>query len=159
MCGIAGYFGTNLIPPHRLDQCKKLMEKRGPDGNGYFYRRVGKDRNAQLLHSRLRILDLDDRSNQPFLIGDDCLSFNGEIYNYLELRERLKRSGVSFTTDGDTEVLAKVIQKYGVNGLDLCEGMWAFSWLDEHGLILSRDRFGEKPLYLYQDGSGIYFGS
>jgi asparagine synthase (glutamine-hydrolysing) len=135
------------------------MERRGPDGNGYFYKKVGKVLNAQILHSRLRILDLDDRSNQPFLTGDDCLSFNGEIYNYLELRDSLKKSGVIFSTDGDTEVLAKVLQKFGVDGLDLCEGMWAFAWLDESGLILSRDRFGEKPLYFYEDDTGLYFGS
>ncbi|WP_353427848.1 asparagine synthase (glutamine-hydrolyzing) [Polynucleobacter sp. MWH-UH19D] len=159
MCGVAGYFGTNLISNARLESCKKLMERRGPDGNGYFYRKVGNDRNAQILHSRLRILDLDDRSNQPFLTDDDCLSFNGEIYNYLELRDRLKKSGVSFATDGDTEVLAKVIQKFGVDGLDQCEGMWAFAWLDESGLILSRDRFGEKPLYILKDETGLYFGS
>lgn len=159
MCGIAGYFGINLISADRLERCKKLMERRGPDGNGYHYKKVGKNRHAQLLHSRLRILDLDERSNQPFLIGNDCLIFNGEIYNYLELRHRLQKSGEAFITDGDTEVLAKVLQKFGVEGLDLCEGMWAFGWLDEHGLILSRDRFGEKPLYIYEDDSGLYFGS
>jgi len=159
MCGIAGYFGKNLISSDRLERCQKLMERRGPDGNGYFYKKVGKVQNAQILHSRLRILDLDDRSNQPFLTGDDCLSFNGEIYNYLELRDRLKKSGMTFSTDGDTEVLAKVLQTFGVNGLDLCEGMWAFAWLDEDGLILSRDRFGEKPLYIYEDDTGLYFGS
>lgn len=159
MCGIAGYFGINLISADRLEWCKQLMERRGPDGNGYFYSKVGKNRNAQLLHSRLRILDLDERSNQPFLTGDDCLTFNGEIYNYLELRDELEKSGESFRTHGDTEVLAKVLQKFGVEGLNLCEGMWAFGWLDEHGLILSRDRFGEKPLYIYEDNSGLYFGS
>ena len=159
MCGIAGHFGINLISSDRLERCKQLMERRGPDGNGYFYKKVGKNRHAQLLHSRLRIIDLDERSNQPFLTGDDCLTFNGEIYNYLELRDRLQKSGESFRTDGDTEVLAKVLQKFGIEGLNLCEGMWAFGWLDEHGLSLSRDRFGEKPLYIYEDDSGFYFGS
>jgi len=159
MCGIAGYFGTNLISADRLERCKQLMERRGPDGNGYLYKKVGKNRHAQLLHSRLRILDLDERSNQPFLAGDDCLTFNGEIYNYLELRNELQKDGQSFRTDGDTEVLANVLQKFGVEGLNLCEGMWAFGWLDEDGLILSRDRFGEKPLYIYEDDSGLYFGS
>ena len=159
MCGIAGYFGINLISADRLKRCKQLMERRGPDGNGYLYKKVGKNRHAQLLHSRLRILDLDERSNQPFLTGDDCLTFNGEIYNYLELRDELQKSGESFRTDGDTEVLAKVLQKFGVEGLDLCEGMWAFGWLDENGLTLSRDRFGEKPLYIYEDDAGLYFGS
>lgn len=159
MCGIAGYFGINLISADRLERCKQLMERRGPDGNGYLYKKVGKNRHAQLLHSRLRILDLDERSNQPFLTGDDCLTFNGEIYNYLELRDELQKSDKSFRTDGDTEVLAKVLQKFGIEGLNLCEGMWAFGWLDQHGLILSRDRFGEKPLYIYEDDSGVYFGS
>jgi asparagine synthase (glutamine-hydrolysing) len=159
MCGIAGYFGIKLISSEKLELCNGLMQRRGPDGNGYFYKKFGNYQNAQLLHSRLGILDLDNRSNQPFLADSDCLSFNGEIYNYLELREILKKSGVPFKTNGDTEVLTKVIQKFGVNGLDLCEGMWAFAWLDDHGLILSRDRFGEKPLYYYQDDTGLYFGS
>ena len=159
MCGIAGYFGINIISADRLERCKQLMERRGPDGNGYLYKKIGKNRHAQLLHSRLRILDLDERSNQPFLTGDDCLTFNGEIYNYLELRNELQKSGELFRTDGDTEVLAKVLQKFGIEGLNLCEGMWAFGWLDQHGLILSRDRFGEKPLYIYEDDSGLYFGS
>jgi asparagine synthase (glutamine-hydrolysing) len=159
MCGIAGYFGINIISADRLERCKQLMERRGPDGNGYLYKKVGKNRHAQLLHSRLRILDLDERSNQPFLTDDDCLTFNGEIYNYLELRDEFQKSGELFRTDGDTEVLAKVLQKFGIEGLNLCEGMWAFGWLDQHGLILSRDRFGEKPLYIYEDDSGLYFGS
>jgi asparagine synthase (glutamine-hydrolysing) len=159
MCGIAGYFGENLIPIDRLDRCKKLMKRRGPDGDGYFFKRVGKRRNAQILHSRLMILDLDERSNQPFTTEHGCLSFNGEIYNYLELKEEFKKNSVTFNTAGDTEVLAKVLQNCGIDGLDKCEGMWAFAWLNKNELILSRDRFGEKPLFIYKDNTGIYFGS
>ena len=159
MCGIAGYYGSKLIPDECLYKCRELMKNRGPDGNGYFYKKFNQNINAQILHSRLKILDLDDRSNQPFLTQDGCLSFNGEIYNYLELKSRLRDSGLAFSTDGDTEVLARMLEVYGVDGLDFCEGMWAFAWLDESGLKLSRDRFGEKPLYIYESEDGIYFGS
>ena len=159
MCGIAGYFGENIISEDRLNYCRDLMNNRGPDGNGYFYKKVNSKINAQILHSRLRILDLNDRSNQPFATSDSCLSFNGEIYNYLEIKHLLQKDQHIFNTDGDTEILSKVLENYGVKGLDLCEGMWAFAFLNKDGLILSRDRFGEKPLYIFSDQTGVYFGS
>ena len=159
MCGIAGYYGSTLITDARLNHCQRLMGNRGPDGNGYFHKKVSQNINAQILHSRLRILDLDDRSNQPFLTHDGCLSFNGEIYNYVELKSGLRDSGQVFSSDGDTEVLVRMLEVHGVDGLDLCEGMWAFAWLDGSGLKLSRDRFGEKPLFIYETDDGVYFGS
>ncbi len=159
MCGIAGYYGSKIIDKLLVKNCLRLMEQRGPDNSGYFQKKINQDLNIQILHSRLRILDLDSRSNQPFLSTNGCLSFNGEIYNYLELREDLKRFGKPFTTNSDTEVLSKVLEEFGVAGLDKCEGMWAFAWFNGDELILSRDRFGEKPLYFYEDDSGIFFGS
>lgn len=158
MCGIAGYFGTASLPQKRIDACLKVMGRRGPDGTGLFHRTVG-ERSAYLLHSRLRIIDLDPRANQPFARGGGQLCYNGELYNYLELRGELSTRGEAFHTLSDTEVLAAVIGVLGVEGLDRCEGMWAFAWLDERGLLLSRDRFGEKPLYIHEDASGVYFGS
>jgi asparagine synthase (glutamine-hydrolysing) len=159
MCGIAGYFGVNKIPDEKIDACKNLMQRRGPDGSGYFNTKIGHDKNIQILHSRLRILDLNERSNQPFIDSNTCLSFNGEIYNYIEIRNAFKKDGEIFNTESDTEVLSKVLKNYGIDGLNLCEGMWAFAWVDKDELILSRDRFGEKPLYFYENNSGIYFGS
>jgi asparagine synthase (glutamine-hydrolysing) len=158
MCGIAGYYGEVTLSQERLEACRALMRRRGPDGDAVFERRIG-DRNAYLVHSRLRIIDLDPRANQPFARGGGHLCYNGELYNYLELRAALERHGVRFSTLSDTEVLAEVLVRRGWEGLDDCEGMWAFAWLDDAGLMLSRDRFGEKPLYLYEDGQGIYFGS
>jgi len=114
-----------------------------------------------LLHSRLSIIDLAERSHQPFRFGDKVLSFNGEIYNYLELRPDLARRGPDFTTSGDTEVLIRLLADMDGRALDRAEGMWAFALFDEASgsLMLSRDRFGEKPLYLMRDEGGIYFGS
>lgn len=134
------------------------MGRRGPDGHGSIATRIG-GRNAYLLHSRLRIIDLDPRANQPFKRADGHLCFNGEVYNYLELREKLNQGGEAFTTESDTEVLAAILATQGWQGLDTCEGMWAFAWVDSQGLMLSRDRFGEKPLFIFEDASGVYFGS
>lgn len=159
MCGIAGYYGTRELAPEALAKCLDRMGRRGPDGHGQVHRVIGGERSGYLLHSRLRILDLDDRANQPFARGGGHLSYNGELYNYLELRATLQRQGEAFTTESDTEVLASVLATQGVAGLDNCEGMWAFAWLDDNGLLLCRDRFGEKPLYVFEDDTGVYFGS
>ncbi len=161
MCGIAGYFGTNEIDPERLQVCLGLMHRRGPDHAAYrqWTNRAG--RNAYLLSSRLSIIDLDPRANQPLQVGDKWIIFNGEMYNYLELRADLAARGHTFETESDTEVLLTALNQSGCTALDPCEGMWAFAVYDEAdgSLLLSRDRFGEKPLYLYRDASGLYFGS
>ncbi len=137
------------------------MRRRGPDHRDWRQFRFG-PRHASLLHSRLSIIDLEERSSQPFRIGSKNLSFNGELYNYLELRRELETEGYRFVTKSDTEVLLRVIDAWGWQGLDRCEGMWAFAVYDEDdgSLTLCRDRFGEKPLYLYRttDG-GFYFAS
>ncbi|HEX9879916.1 MAG TPA: asparagine synthase (glutamine-hydrolyzing) [Candidatus Binatia bacterium] len=161
MCGIAGYFGFHEIDPSRISNCLGLMGRRGPDHAGWRQWKNSRGRNAYLLHSRLNIIDLDARANQPFSIGSKWLVYNGELYNYLELRADLASSGCSFTTESDTEVMLLTLDHFGWQGLDRCEGMWAMAVYDEAdgSLTLSRDRFGEKPLYLYQDASGIYFGS
>jgi asparagine synthase (glutamine-hydrolysing) len=159
MCGIAGYFGTRTLSQETLDNCISLMRRRGPDGHGRIHRTVDTDRNGYLLHSRLRIIDLDARANQPFARCRGHLSFNGEIYNYVELRKALEFRGESFATASDTEVLASLIATRGTDGLDDAEGMWAFAWLDDDGLLLCRDRFGEKPLYVHENADGVYFGS
>jgi asparagine synthase (glutamine-hydrolysing) len=159
MCGIAGYYGTRQLSPRQIDACLSLMGRRGPDGQDWIERRIGEERWGYLLHSRLRIIDLDPRANQPFRRGQGHLCFNGEIYNYLELRQDLAQLGEAFTTESDTEVLSALLARYHLDKLDSCEGMWAFAWLDQEGLVLCRDRFGEKPLYLFEDETGIYFGS
>ncbi len=161
MCGIAGYIGTSVIDQDRIDLCLRLMHHRGPDASGTYEHVTPDDRRVYLLHTRLSIIDLDPRSNQPFRIGPSVLAYNGELYNYLELRRELEKAGRPFVTDSDTEVLLQQLIAHGPDGLDPCEGMWAFASYDERdgSLLLSRDRFGEKPLYLYRTPDGTYFGS
>lgn len=129
---------------------------------GTYRRRTANGRNVLILNSRLAIIDLDERSNQPFRFGRKVISLNGEIYNYVELRGELVAAGASFATDSDTEVLIQLLDREGWKGLDRAEGMWGFALVDEanDSLTLSRDRFGEKPAYLMRDAEGgLYFGS
>ncbi|MCX8045006.1 MAG: asparagine synthase (glutamine-hydrolyzing) [Desulfobacterota bacterium] len=160
MCGIAGYIGHEALPPERITQCRMLMRHRGPDADG-CYHRSSNGSHVYLLHSRLSIIDLDSRANQPFRVGTKVMTYNGELYNYLELRDELKQLGRSFTTASDTEALLQVVDAWGWKGLDRCEGMWAFAVYDEkdNSLLLCRDRFGEKPLYVFRDTRGVFFGS
>lgn len=161
MCGIAGYVGSSELPDSSLDVCIDRMKRRGPNGHGVVKRKMDNGKTVYLLHSRLSIIDLDTRSSQPFSSGNKDLVFNGEIYNYLELGIRLKRRGIEFKTTSDTEVLFELLRADGLDGLKECEGMWAFAYYDGNNedLYLSRDRFGEKPLYFYQEKDGLYFGS
>lgn len=161
MCGIAGYFGTRDIDEGSLQECLRIMGRRGPDFAAHRHWRNQAGRNVYFLHSRLKIIDLDSRANQPFGIGQKWLTYNGELYNYVEIRRSLERVGHSFLTESDTEVLLRAIDHDGWGCLDRFEGMWAFALYDEAegSLTLCRDRFGEKPLFFYDDGTGIYFGS
>jgi asparagine synthase (glutamine-hydrolysing) len=161
MCGIAGYVGTEVLPGERIDRCLARMRRRGPDAAAAFEAPAGPGRRAYLLHSRLSIIDLAERSNQPFHRAGRVLAYNGELYNYLELRQELAALGEAFQTSGDTEVLGAALGRWGWRGLERCEGMWAFALFDEAtgGLLLGRDRFGEKPLFLYTDATGLFFGS
>jgi asparagine synthase (glutamine-hydrolysing) len=137
------------------------MGRRGPDHAAYRHWINSAGRHVGLLHTRLSIIDLDERANQPFTIGSKWIVYNGELYNYVELGEELTKQGVSFRTTSDTEVLLQGIDHFGWPVLDRCEGMWAFAVYDEGdgSLTLCRDRFGEKPLYLYRDETGLAFGS
>ncbi len=160
MCGIAGYIGRDTVLPDRIESTLSLMDNRGPDYKDYKVYEKGSV-NVVLLHSRLSIVDLDPRSNQPFSIGNSTLIFNGEIYNYLELREELKAKGIPLRTTSDTEVLLHYYLLYGEKCVEYFEGMWSFAIFDESKglLFLSRDRFAEKPLYFYRSKDGFYFGS
>jgi asparagine synthase (glutamine-hydrolysing) len=158
MCGIAGHAGPEPLAPERVERALETMRHRGPDDRAHrsFETRAG--HTVDLLHSRLSIIDLDPRSNQPFQAGGTWLAFNGELYNYLEVRDRLDWD---FRTESDTEVLAAALETGGWDALDGCEGMWGFATYDERTGVLGlcRDRFGEKPLYLLRDGEHLYFGS
>lgn len=161
MCGIAGYVGDREIPLECIQACLDLMRRRGPDHAAYERFTNAAGRNTYLLFSRLSIIDLDERANQPFHVNGKTIIFNGELYNYLEVRAGLGQRAESLRTTSDTEVFLSAIDEFGWGVLDKCEGMWAFAVHDETdgSLTLSRDRFGEKPLYLYRDESGLYFGS
>ena len=159
MCGIAGFIGTKNINLFEINKTLKIMHHRGPDANGYKFFKEKK--NICLLHTRLKILDLSSNANQPYTFDGLNLVFNGEIYNYKELRNDLSKKGYSFKTSSDTEVLLKSFHFYGQNCVKKFEGMWSFAIWDNKNkkLFLSRDRFGEKPLYYFQNSETIYFGS
>jgi len=122
---------------------------------------VGADRQLSLLHTRLSIIDLDPRANQPFKSDGCVLIHNGEIYNYVELRQELERRGHVFHTQSDTEVIVKAYRSWGGDCVERFEGMWAFALFDTQTnvLFLSRDRFGEKPLFICNDNRTFAFAS
>jgi len=161
MCGIAGYIGSRIISEKTINSTLNSLKNRGPDSKGSYYSKLDYDKKIYLLHTRLSIIDLDRRSNQPFSYKNYIIIFNGEIYNYLELRDHLKSKGYNFKTTGDTEVLIKLYDYYGINFYDHLEGMWSLVIFDKkkNNIILSRDRFGEKPLYYYNDSKGFAFAS
>ena len=149
MCGIAGIinFDKSKIDPEIANVVKNSLEHRGPDFSKVDYI----SENVTLIHTRLSIIDLDQRSNQPMYSKDKRFSivFNGEIYNYKEIRKILEEKGVRFFTDGDTEVLLEGFVQYGSNILNLLRGQFAFAIYDslEESFFLARDRVGIKPLY------------
>lgn len=161
MCGIAGFFGKKFIPKDRIVKTLSRMKERGPDSQNYFSKSYTNKSFVCLLHSRLSIIDLHPRSNQPFIIGDDVIIYNGEIYNYLELKKDLISKGIKLKTNSDTEILLHYYKIYGQECVNYFEGMWSFAIFNTktQELFLSRDRFGEKPMFFYENEDGIFFGS
>ena len=160
MCGIAGAFGPDRPDDGRVERTLALMRNRGPDAHGVFRGTLGEN-NVTLLATRLAIIDLDPRSNQPFEHDDCVIAYNGETYNYLEIRAELETAGHRFRTDSDTEVIVQAYRRHGDDFVDRLEGMWAFALFDRRDgkLVLSRDRFGEKPLYYMRVNGTLYFAS
>ena len=163
MCGIAGYIGNKKLLPEKknIQNCIKQMVRRGPDHQSH---KVFKDKLDYLFcASRLSIIDINQRSNQPFEDDDGILIFNGEIYNHLEIKKNLRSKGIKFLTNSDTEVLLKFLNFEGEKKIDKLDGMWAFAYYSKKKkiTILSRDKFGEKPLYYNFDKKNKYliFGS
>jgi asparagine synthase (glutamine-hydrolysing) len=161
VCGIAGFVGKSPVADAAVSRTLELMRHRGPDDRTHRRFETPGGRWVELLHGRLNIIDLDSRANQPFQAGEHWLAYNGELYNYVELRSELAQRGVTFSTTSDTEVLVELLARDGWEALDRCEGMWGFALYDARTgeLGLCRDRFGEKPLYLLRDDDGLYFGS
>ena len=158
MCSVFGYYKIKNNEAHRdfASMAFDSMRHRGPDNEAF----VAIDEKAGLGHQRLAIIDTRDEANQPMRAGDNYLVFNGEIYNYIELKNEFKAFS-NFKTTSDTEVLLKGIGSMGVRFLNKCNGMFAFASYNkrEKKLILARDRFGVKPLhYMIQDNI-FYFSS
>lgn len=166
MCGIAGIFASSA-PPEMLKAVGMRMaaqlRHRGPDGQGVVVRRQPDGRNVLLAHSRLSINDLTVAGAQPMALADGSLwvVFNGEIYNFLELRAELERCGYLFRSRCDTEVILAAWRQWGLKSLERFTGMWAIALWDERDgtFLLSRDRLGVKPLYLSRAEGTLYFGS
>jgi asparagine synthase (glutamine-hydrolysing) len=158
MCGIAGFYGSKLPTRNNIIKSSKLIRHRGPDASGTI---VLKKDKLVLIHRRLSIIDLDQRSNQPMEYENTILIFNGEIYNYIEIKKKLISMGHTFKTNSDTEVLIHALKQWKEKAVDFLEGMWAFAWYDNNTkkLILSRDRFGEKPLYYFFKEKNFFFSS
>ena len=160
MCGIAGiinYNGASVAPPV-LKAMTDAIAHRGPDGEGHWI-----EDGVGLGHRRLSIIDLSPFAHQPMISHDNryVLSYNGEIYNFRELRTELKAMGYPFFSQSDSEVLLTAWGAWGVKALDRLNGMFAFAIWDrtEQTLTLVRDRYGIKPLYILETRYGLTFAS
>ena len=164
MCGIAGIFAHHAaaapVSAGELVACRDHMAARGPDAHGLWLDEAAR---IGLAHRRLSIIDLDQRSSQPMHTTDGGLVivFNGEIYNYQELRGELQQKGVAFRTTSDTEVLLHLYRDCGEQMVDRLRGMFAFAIWDVRAreLFLARDPYGIKPLYYADDGKTFRFAS
>ncbi len=171
MCGIFGYIGKNNID---IKAATDIIEHRGPDSEGFLKYLIDEQRMAtspvegdghhvSFGFRRLAIIDLKEHANQPFSSENAQyhIVFNGEIYNYLEIRQELEELGVEFSTDSDTEVLLKSYVQWGVSSFNRFNGMWAFSILDlkKNKVICSRDRFGIKPFFYHVADGELYWAS
>ncbi len=160
MCGIAGIFNLNGEPVSRklVRRMTDTLTHRGPDGEGHYT-----DQFIGLGHRRLAVLDLSDAGRQPMLSSDGniVVSYNGEIYNFRELRKELEIKGHEFTSNTDTEVLIHGYEEEGIDFVERLNGMFAFVLWDKRlrTLYLVRDRYGIKPLYFWKDEKTLLFAS
>jgi len=156
MCGIFGFVG--FIEPGVAEQCLRRLAHRGPDGESLW-----EEPGVVLGHRRLAILDPSPAGRQPMSYADGryWITYNGEIYNFVELRRELTSAGHRFASDSDTEVILAAFVQWGESCQDRFNGMWAFAIWDriDQALFLSRDRFGKKPLFYAQLASGFAFAS
>lgn len=156
MCGIALYFDRSPAGISVIKNMTDMVAYRGPDGEGHVNLMDGR---LWLGHRRLAIIDVSDAGHQPMSYGDGryWITFNGEVYNYIELRAELKNKGYRFHSGSDTEVILAAYQEWGEKCLDRFNGMWAFIIADdETGVVFgARDRFGVKPFYYAVDGDRL----
>ncbi len=153
MCGIAGF---NWQDPDLANRMAGALRHRGPDDCGTF-----SDASMSLGHTRLSILDLSAKGHQPFVYRNRIIVYNGEIYNFKDIRLELQAAGYAFSSDTDTEVVLAAYDRWGPECVNRFNGMWAFCIYDPRlrQLVLSRDRFGVKPLYYTFDGKRFLFAS
>lgn len=160
MCGITGVIHLDSAPvsPAVLQRMTDAIAHRGPDGEGHWI-----EDNVGLGHRRLAIIDLSPAGHQPMVSADRryVLSYNGEVYNFVELRKELEAAGYGFRSRTDSEVVLNALAAWGIKALDRFNGMFAFALWDreERTLLLARDRYGIKPLYISQQGRTFAFGS
>lgn len=175
MCGIVGVISKKSIKYSTLKKMNDKIVHRGPDDEGYaFSGEYEKDQNLDKVnffsatsniafgHRRLSIVDLTEDGHQPMSYkGRYWIVFNGEIYNYIELKEELRELGHNFYSKTDTEVILASYDEWGAECLNRFNGMWAFTIYDTQSgkIFISRDRFGIKPLYYYQDEGNFIFAS
>lgn len=158
MCGIAGIFSKNseAVSKELIKKVNNLAHHRGPDAESYFF-----NKNFAFGHRRLSILDLSIAANQPFSKFGFTIVYNGELFNYIELRKELQKKEYVFETESDTEVLLAAYKEWGAECLHKFNGMWAFCIYDESKNIFfcSRDRFGIKPFYFIDNPDYFAFAS
>lgn len=162
MCGICGYIDKIMITNRQLTEMNDSMYHRGPNDSGIWQFKY-EDIFVGLAHRRLSILDLSELGHQPMFSQDGALSivFNGEIYNFKELKSELKKLGHCFVSECDTEVILAAYQQWGEDAIKRIDGMFAFALADrkEGKVILARDRIGKKPLYYFWNGQTFIFAS
>lgn len=160
MCGIVGYAGREPIAPEQLASMRDTMTHRGPDDCGLW---TSADGAVSLAQRRLSIIDLSPGGHQPMAdaAGRIHVVFNGEMYNFQEVRSELEAAGHSFRTSSDTEVVIAAYRNWGEPFLERLGGMFALAFYDsdKRALYLARDRGGEKPLFLWQTGTRLVFAS
>ncbi|MDG4655099.1 asparagine synthetase B family protein, partial [Chryseobacterium arthrosphaerae] len=158
MCGIVGiiYKDSTCVTEELLRKMTDKMLHRGPDAEGFYI-----NENFGMGHRRLAIIDTSDSANQPFLFKNKVLTFNGAIYNYIELKSELEKQGYVFSTNSDTEILIASYDYWGEKCVERFNGMWAFAIFDaeKNKIFCSRDRFGIKPFYYYTDDKKMIFAS
>lgn len=159
MCGISGWYSDEgSIDKEILKRINTTMQKRGPDGEGFYF-----DKKIGFGHRRLSIIDLSDFASQPMQDSEGrwVITFNGEIYNYHELRKELQSLGHQFRTQSDTEVLLEAYKQWGESCLGRLNGMFAFAIWDkkQESLCIARDRLGKKPLFFWKQGKELLFAS
>ncbi|MBH63979.1 MAG: asparagine synthase (glutamine-hydrolyzing) [Alphaproteobacteria bacterium] len=159
MCGVFAMFLKRPLTEHDIEIGRRAtgaLRHRGPDAEGEFFDQAA---GVYLGHRRLTIIDLSDASNQPMTLGNLVLTYNGEIYNYRDVRDRLKGMGTEFRTSGDTEVLLRAWQQYGHECVDHFDGMFGFALWDGGNGWISVDRYAEKQIYVAATDDGVVIAS